>query len=58
MLLNYKVSEAKKKEIRVAISSDQVTFELPDREITALFGNALDNAIEACEKVEEDKKWV
>jgi len=31
---------------------------LPDREITALFGNALDNAIEACEKVEEDKKWV
>lgn len=58
MLLNYKVSEAKKKEIRVEISSDQVTFELPDREITALFGNALDNAIEACEKVEEDKKWV
>lgn len=58
MLLNYKVSEAKKKEIRVEISSDQVNFELPDREITALFGNALDNAIEACEKVGEDKKWV
>ncbi len=58
MLLNYKVSEAKKKEIRVEISSDQVNFELPDREITALFGNALDNAIEACQKVGEDKKWV
>jgi len=58
MLLNYKVSEGKRKEIRVEISSHQVTFELPDREITALFGNALDNAIEACEKVEEDKKWV
>lgn len=58
ILLNYKVSEAKKKEIRVEISCDQVNFELPDREITALFGNALDNAIEACEQVEIDKKWV
>lgn len=58
MLLNYKVSEAKKKGIRVEIISDHINLNLVDYEITALFGNALDNAIEACQQVEKELRWV
>ncbi len=58
MLLNYKVSEAKKNEIWIDIISDQLELNLPDHEITALFGNALDNAMEACQKLEQGLKWI
>ena len=58
ILLNYKVSEAKKKGVRVDIISDQIELNLLDHEMTALFGNALDNAIEACRVVEQEAKWI
>lgn len=31
---------------------------LTDSEISSLFGNLLDNAIEACEKISGDEKWI
>lgn len=54
-IINSKVSLAKSKEI-----STDVTVQLPgtlpvsDVEFCVLFGNLMDNAIEACEKIDED----
>ncbi len=51
ILLNYKRFVAKQDDINMFIVSDFVTFPIPEYELTALFGNLLDNAIEACRKV-------
>ena len=58
-ILNKKKEEAENKGIRVEIQSD-LAFQLPftDRELCAVFCNLLDNAIEACEAVEEGKRWI
>lgn len=58
-ILNKKMEEAKKKKIHVKIQSDRA-FQHPftDRELCAVFCNLLDNAIEACEAVEEGKRWI
>ncbi len=58
VLLNYKVSIAAKENINIDILSDQIELPLSEQEITALFGNALDNAIEACRKTESNPKWI
>ena len=29
-----------------------------DREIISLFGNVLDNALEACERIQDKKRWI
>ena len=58
-ILNKKKEEAENKGILVEIQSD-LAFQLPftDRELCAVFCNLLDNAIEACEAVEEGKRWI
>ena len=58
-ILNKKKEEAENKGILVEIQSD-LAFQLPftDRELCAVFCNLLDNAIEACETVEEGKRWI
>ena len=40
--------------------STEVFTALPfsDREITSLFGNLLDNALEACEQIKEGERWI
>lgn len=51
-IVNSKVSLAKKKEIRLDVTA-KVPEELPisDVEFCVIFGNLMDNAIEACEKI-------
>ena len=34
------------------------TLPFSDREIISLFGNVLDNALEACERIQDKKRWI
>ena len=59
MILNQKTKDAKEKETDMQIETEVfATLPFSDREIISLFGNLLDNAIEACEKLEEEKRMV
>lgn len=59
MILNEKLKEAKDKKIDMQISTEVfTTLPFTDREIISLFGNLLDNAIEACEKINDKKRWI
>lgn len=58
MLLNYKKNIAQAKGIDVKINSDMILLPFAEKEVVALFGNALDNAIEACEKVMSGQRWI
>lgn len=58
IVLNQKIGIAKEKNIRMDIKTETVEqWILSDRESCSLFGNLLDNAIEACEKLEDDR-WI
>lgn len=59
MLLAQKKQEAEKEQIEVYIE-ETVLGNLPfmEREICSMFGNLLDNAIEACQKVQGKKRWI
>lgn len=57
-LLEYKRNEAQKKGITFQIISDKIHLKLTEQELVALFGNAIDNALEACEKIEPSKRWI
>lgn len=58
-MISHKKTEAEGKGIKFCIFTTQLT-ELPfsDNEIIALFGNLLDNAIEACERIQHIDKWI
>lgn len=58
-ILSQKKAEAEGKGIPFSIVTEQLA-ELPfsDNEIIALFGNLLDNAIEACERIQHIDKWI
>lgn len=59
MILNSKKAYAESKAISVKINTEFIPqFSLTNREIISLFGNLLDNAIEACEKMENSEKWI
>lgn len=57
-LLEYKKEEAEKKGIYFEIVSDRTELKLNEAETVALFGNALDNAMESCETMKSNKKWI
>lgn len=58
VLLEYKRKEAEKKKIKVQLVTEMIELPLSEQEAISLFGNAFDNAIEACEKVACDKRWI
>lgn len=58
-LLEQKKTKAESKGIEVHIQADRIVgLPFSDMEICTLFSNLLDNAIEACEKIEDDRRWV
>lgn len=58
-ILNQKISKAEKKGIEVTVKTGPIgKLPLSESEICALFGNLLDNAIEASEKVTDGKRWI
>lgn len=59
MILEYKLLAMEKKNILYEIEADVIgEITLADKELCILLGNLLDNAIEACEKLEEEKRKV
>lgn len=58
IILNQKKAYAEKQGIEVQIQIKSVdSIPLKESEICSLFGNLLDNALEACQRIEE-KKWI
>lgn len=58
-LLEQKKTKAESKGIEVRVQADRIgALPFSDMEICTLFSNLLDNAIEACEKIEDDRRWV
>ena len=59
LILQQKKLEAEQKGITMTIESMLIkSFPLNEREGCVLWGNLLDNAIEACEKIQEGEKWI
>ena len=55
-VVNQKISKAESKGITVTIDTKNVTLDfIEDTDVTAIFANIMDNAIEACEEVQENK---
>ena len=58
-ILNQKKTEAERQKIEFQIQADKsVHLPMTDSEICVLFGNLLDNAIEASVQIKEEKKWI
>lgn len=56
IILSQKMSKAKSEGIRVDVSVDEINMDfISDIDITAIFANLWDNAIEACRKSEQNK---
>ncbi|RGE05979.1 GHKL domain-containing protein [Lachnospiraceae bacterium OF11-28] len=51
-----KINSARSQGIHVNILAEQIALKLTELEIVAVMSNILDNAIEACQKVEEKSK--
>lgn len=59
LLLNQKKNIAEYKKIDFHIMTDLFKiFPFSDSELCSLFGNLLDNAIEACENIKDGDKWI
>lgn len=58
VLLEYKKKEAEEQKIHVDIMAESIELRLMEHEIIALFGNLLDNAIEACNQLHDDIRWI
>lgn len=59
LVLNIKEYEANQKGIRYKVDIDrEVKFRVNDNELGNIFFNLLDNAIEACEKIQNREKWI
>lgn len=58
ILFACKKNEARNCGIEMTIISNQIALRLTEQEITSLFGNAIDNAIEACKQIDDDNRWI
>ena len=58
-ILNQKILKAEKNNIEVTVKTGPIgNIPLGESEICALFGNLLDNAIEATQKITDEKRWI
>lgn len=59
LVLNIKEYEANQKGIRYKVDIDRdIKFRVNDNELGNIFFNLLDNAIEACERIQNREKWI
>lgn len=59
LILSQKKSVAEKSGIKFQIWTLRIPeLSIKESEICALFGNLLDNALEACEKIQDGEKWI
>lgn len=59
LVLNQKKIDAEKNNVRMKIDvKGECCLPLTDREICSLFSNLLDNALEACIRMESEERWI
>lgn len=58
LIINTKLGYASKKGIFVKTDIENIDYPMTDNELCSLFANLLDNAVEACEKVADNKRWI
>lgn len=59
LILNQKKKQAEEEHIAVEIETETfIRFPFKDSESVSVFGNLLDNAIEACRKMDKGKGWI
>lgn len=59
IILNYKLAEAEKRKIKVEVVTEKLNkMEIDENDLCAIFSNLIDNAIEACEYMENEEKWI
>ena len=58
ILIDYKGREAKAQGIQVDIVTEPIMIRLSEQETIALLGNILDNAMDACMKLDEEDRWI
>lgn len=59
MVLNYKIAEARGKDIQVEAALENCSgIKMESNDICSMISNLMDNAIEACEKVKIESKWI
>ena len=59
IIMSQKIAAAENENIKVKIDVQDLTLEfISDIDITAIFANLWDNAIEACMQVDEDKRYI
>lgn len=59
IILNYKIDEAKRKNIMVEAEIDTIgELSIDENDLCAILANLMDNAIEACQSIEKEKRWI
>lgn len=58
LIINTKLIEAREKDIRVSIDVENIAADVEDYDLCSILSNLIDNAIEACEKVVPEKRWI
>lgn len=58
ILIQCKKKNAEARNIKVEVIADQIQWRLEEHEAITLIGNALDNAIESCRKIEHGSRWI
>ncbi len=58
LILSHKVYLAREQGSNVNIMAEPIRLRLTEVEIVAIMSNILDNAIEACQEVKENEKWI
>lgn len=58
LIINTKIQEAKKKDIIVTTLVEDIRIEMLDNDLCSILSNLLDNAVEACEKIENGNRWI
>jgi len=58
LLLEHKLQEAQKAGIEVTTDIEPVNLSVTEQELVSVLGNAMDNAIEACQRMTKGKKWI
>ena len=58
LILNTKIQEAKKKNIRIDANIENVFFQMAENDLCSILSNLLENAVEACEKIIDHERWI
>lgn len=58
LIINTKLIEAQEKDVSISVEVKDVIGEIEDYDLCSILSNLIDNAIEACEGVASEKRWI